>query len=123
MTIGIDIRVLALGTKSGIEEYTENLLAHLLPLNKNIKFKLFYSSFKNDLKKYEWMKLPNVEVFNFRFPNKLLFGLARLFNRPHVDRLIGGVDVLLLFTTCHIFVLKNFFLGEEIFGIGFKHDH
>ena len=93
MTIGIDIRVLALGTKSGIEEYTENLLAHLLPLNKNIKFKLFYSSFKNDLKKYEWMKLPNVEVFNFRFPNKLLFGLARLFNRPHVDRLIGGVDV------------------------------
>src|SRR3989344_406144 len=93
MTIGIDIRVLASGAKSGVEEYTENLLAYLLPLNKNIKFKLFHSSLKNDLKKYELMKLPNVEIFNFRFPNKLLFGLARLFNRPHVDRLIGGVDV------------------------------
>src|SRR3990167_11073948 len=93
MVIGIDIRVLGSKTKSGVEEYTENLLAHLLPLDKNIKFKLFYSSLRNDLKKYEWMKLSNVEVFNFRWPNKLLFGLSRLFNRPHIDRLIGGVDV------------------------------
>jgi len=36
--------------KSGVEEYTENLLANLLPLDKNIKFKLFYSSFRNNLK-------------------------------------------------------------------------
>ena len=93
MIIGIDIRVLGSGTKSGVQEYTENLLAHLLPLDKNIKFKLFHSSLKNDLKKYEWMKLPNVEVFSFRFPNKLLFGLLRLFNHPHIDKLIGGADI------------------------------
>ncbi|OGN01207.1 MAG: hypothetical protein A3I26_03645 [Candidatus Yanofskybacteria bacterium RIFCSPLOWO2_02_FULL_43_10] len=93
MTIGIDIRVLGSDTKSGVQEYTENLLARLLPLNKNIKFKLFHSSFRNDLKKYEWMKLPNVEVFSFRMPNKLLFGLAGFFNRPRIDRLIGGADV------------------------------
>ncbi len=93
MIIGIDIRVLGSGTKSGVQEYTENLLAHLLPLNKSIKFKLFYSSFRNDLKKYEWMNLPNVEVFSFRFPIKILFGLARLFNRPRIDKLVGGVNV------------------------------
>lgn len=92
MIIGIDIRVLGSSTKSGVEEYTENLLAHLLSLNKNIKFKLFYSSSKNNLKNYSWMKLSNVEVFNFRLPNKLLLGLSWLFNRPHVDKLIGGVD-------------------------------
>ncbi len=93
MIIGVDIRVLGSDVKSGVEEYTENLLAHLLLLNKDIKFKLFYSSFRNNLKKYEWMSLPNVEVFNFRLPNKLLFGLSWLFNFPKVDKLIGGVDV------------------------------
>lgn len=93
MTIGIDIRVLGSSVKSGIEEYTENLLARLLPLDKNIKFKLFHSSFRNDLKKYEWMDLPNVEVFSFRFSNKILFILSRLFNRPYADKLIGGADV------------------------------
>ncbi len=93
MTIGIDIRVLGSGTKSGVEEYVENLLAHMLPLGKDVKFKLFYSSLKNDLKEYDWMKLPNVKVFNFRLSNKLLFSLSRLVNRPYIDRLIGGVDV------------------------------
>ena len=92
MIIGIDIRVLGSGVKSGVQEYTENLLANLLPLDNNIKFKLFYSSFKDNLKKYDWMKLPNVEVFSFRLSNKLLFGLSRLLDRPHVDRLIGGAD-------------------------------
>ncbi len=95
MIIGIDIRVLGSDIKSGIEEYTENLLAHMLPLDKNIKFKLFHSSVRNNLKRYEWMKLPNVEVLSFRFPNKLLFGLARLFNRPRIDNIIGGADVFL----------------------------
>lgn len=93
MIIGIDIRVLGSATKSGVEEYTENLLAHLLSLDKNIKFKLFHSSLRNDLKKYQWMNLPNVEVFSFRLPNKLLFTSSRLFNRPHIDKLIGGADV------------------------------
>jgi len=93
MTIGIDIRVLGSGVKSGIEEYTENLLAHLIPANKDIKFKLFHSSFRNNLKKYKWMELPNVEVFSFRLSNKLFFGIAWLTNRPHIDKMIGGADV------------------------------
>lgn len=93
MIVGIDIRVLGSGTKSGVEEYTENLLAHLFLLDKNIKFKLFYSSFRNNLKKYEWMNFPNVEVFSLRFPNKLLFVSSRIFNRPCIDKLIGGADV------------------------------
>jgi len=93
MVIGIDIRVLGSGVKSGIEEYTENLLAHLLSANKNIKFKLFHSSFRNNLKIYKWMNLPNVEVFSFRFSNKFLFSLSWLLNRPYLDKLVEGVDV------------------------------
>ena len=93
MIIAIDIRVLGSGIKSGIEEYTENLLAHLIPTNKDIKFKLFHSSARNDLKIYKWMNLPNVEVFSFRFSNKLLFGLSWLLNRPYLDKLVGGADL------------------------------
>ena len=69
MIIGIDIRLLGNGVKSGIEEYTENLLAHLIPLNPEIKFKLFYSSFSGELPEYDWLKHPNVELFKFRFPD------------------------------------------------------
>jgi len=41
MVIGIDIRVLGSSIRSGIEEYTENLLSHMLSLDKSIKYKLF----------------------------------------------------------------------------------
>ena len=109
MIVGIDIRVLGNETKSGIEEYTENLLAHLLPLDSKIKFKLFYSSRKSNLKDYslfgktqghtersrmyDWLGLPNVELKQFQIPSKLLFGSSRFLDRPHIDKMIGGVDV------------------------------
>ena len=43
MTIGIDIRVLGNSIKSGIEEYAENLIPHLIKEGRDINFKLFYS--------------------------------------------------------------------------------
>src|SRR3989338_3793532 len=101
MVIGIDIRVLGNKTKSGIEEYTENLLAHLLPLDKNIKFKLFFSSFNSQLPDYEWLHLPNVELYKFKIPNKLFFLSSSLFNFPKIDKLMGGVDV---FFSPHFFL-------------------
>src|SRR3989338_6032973 len=101
MTIGIDIRLLGKGIKSGIEEYTENLLAHLIPLDPKIKFKLFYSSFSNELPEYDWLKYPNVELFKYRFPNKLLFLSSSFLNSPKLDQLIGGADV---FFSPHFFI-------------------
>lgn len=101
MIIGIDIRVLGSEIKSGIEEYTENLLAHLLPLDKSIKFKLFYSSFRRDIKQYDWMSLKNVGLYKFKIPNRLLFLSSGLFNSPKIDKLMGGVDV---FFSPHFFL-------------------
>ena len=101
MIIGIDIRLLGKGVKSGIEEYTENLLAYLIPLNPTIKFKLFYSSFSNKLPEYDWLKYPNVELFRYRFPNKLLFFSSSFLNTPKLDQLMGGVDV---FFSPHFFI-------------------
>lgn len=101
MTIGIDIRVLANKNKSGVEEYTENLLSRLLRLDEKIKFILFHASLKNNLPDYEWMHLPNVELRVIKLPNKFLFSSAKVFNKPFIDRLIGGVDV---FFSPHFFL-------------------
>lgn len=95
MVIGIDIRVLGNRIKSGIEEYTENLLSHLLSLDANVKFKLFFSSFNCELPEYDWLSLKNVEVFKHKIPNRFLFLSSGVFNFPKIDKLMGGVDVFL----------------------------
>lgn len=111
MIIGIDIRVLGSKVKSGIEEYTENLLAHLLPLDKNIKFKLFFSSFGGDIKKYNWLSPKNVELYKFRIPNRFLFLSSGLANQPKIDKLIGGADV---FFSPHFFLTSLSFACKRV---------
>ncbi|KKR23873.1 MAG: Glycosyl transferase group 1 [Candidatus Yanofskybacteria bacterium GW2011_GWD2_39_48] len=101
MTIGVDIRLLASKYKSGIEEYLENLLSNMIPLDPKIEYKLFYNSFRKPLPEYNWLKLSNVTVFDLRIPNNLLFLSGRLFNRPYIDKLLGGVDV---FFSPHFFI-------------------
>lgn len=100
-TIGIDIRMLARGNKSGIEEYTSELLEHMLPLDSDIRFKLFYNGLKKESLDFKWLDLPNVELKEFRIPNRLLDGTFRFFDYPKVDRLLGGVDK---FFSPHIFL-------------------
>lgn len=94
MIIGIDIRFLAKGTRSGIEEYTINLLSRLLSLDKNIKFKLFYNAFNQIELDYDWLNLPNVELKKFRWPNRFIFDPAAKFLKlPKIDKMLGGCDV------------------------------
>ncbi len=94
MIIGIDIRVLTRGTRTGIEEYTLNLLSRLLSLDKNIQFKLFYNAFNKIKLDYDWLRLPNIELREFKYPNRFVFDpLARFFKMPKVDKLLGGTDI------------------------------
>jgi len=93
MNIGIDIRVLARGTRTGVEEYTINLLTHLLPLNPGINYYLFYNAYRKVRLDYSWLNLSNVSLKDFRIPNRLLFLTTRYLNRPYLDRLLGGVDI------------------------------
>ena len=107
MIIGIDIRMLARGTRSGIEEYTINLLSNMLKLDSNIQYKLFYNGYKKVDLKYDFLKLLNVELKEFKIPNRLLDFSFQYFSYPKVDKLLGGVDV---FFSPHIFsapVSKN----------------
>ncbi len=92
MIIGVDIRVLGSKSHSGIQEYTENLLAKMISLDPAVHYKLFYSSFRNEILEHAWFNLPNVSVYRFRIPNQLLFLGSRIFGRPRIDQLLGGVD-------------------------------
>jgi glycosyltransferase involved in cell wall biosynthesis len=93
MVIGIDIRVLARGTRTGVEEYTLNLLAHLLGLDQSIQYKLFYNAYQKIELDYSWLKLPNVQLYDFRIPNRFLFVAACYLHQPKIDRLLKGIDV------------------------------
>ncbi|MFH1461024.1 MAG: glycosyltransferase family 1 protein [Patescibacteria group bacterium] len=93
MKIGIDIRVLARGTRTGVEEYTINLLTHLLPLESKINYSLFYNAYRKTKLNYDWLNLPNVQLKDFRIPNRVFFALARYFNQPRIDKLLEGTDV------------------------------
>ncbi len=107
MIIGIDIRMLARGTKSGVEEYIINLLSNMLRLDSNIKYKLFYNGYKKVELEYDFLKLSNVTLKEFKIPNRLFDFSSQYFNYPKIDNLLGGVDI---FFSPHIFsapVSKN----------------
>jgi glycosyltransferase involved in cell wall biosynthesis len=93
VTIGIDIRVLARGTRTGVEEYTINLLSHLLPLESKIDYRLFYNAYRKVKLNYPWLFLNNVELQDFKIPNRFFFVGARYFGQPKIDKLLGGLDI------------------------------
>jgi len=93
MTIGVDIRVLARGARTGVEEYTINLLSHLLPLEDKINYRLFYNAWQKASLNYPWLFLSNVKLNDFRIPNRAFFFLARYFNQPKIDSLFGKTDI------------------------------
>ncbi|MFH0805548.1 MAG: hypothetical protein V1901_01495, partial [Patescibacteria group bacterium] len=88
MKIGVDIRVLARGTRTGVEEYTINLLSNLLVLNPKIDYQLFYNAYQKVDLNYPWISLPNVKLNDFKIPNRFFFISARYFNQPKIDRLL-----------------------------------
>jgi glycosyltransferase involved in cell wall biosynthesis len=100
MIIGVDIRPMA-GLRTGIQEYTDQILAHLIPLAPEHTFKLFFSSFRSPAPDRPWMHLPNVELVTFKIPNNLLFFAGSIWGYPLVDDMIGGADV---FFSPHFFL-------------------
>lgn len=100
-TIGIDIRMLSRGSKTGIEEYTCELLQNMLGIDKGINFKLFYNGWKKDKLNYEWLRLSNVKLYESEIPNRLLDISSRFFGLPKIDRLLSGTD---RFFSPHIFL-------------------
>ena len=101
ITLGVDIRVLGTGRRSGIEEYTEQIVAHMIALAPVIHWKLFYSG-RTPLVRRAWMDAPNVSIYETGLSNRLLWLSSALFHRPKLDRLVGGADA---------FFFPHFLLG------------
>jgi len=92
MRIGVDIRCLMDGGRTGVEEYTLSILQSMLAQNKTDTFVLFANSRK--LMKLPIFEAANVEWRTFSYPNKLFNTALKIFRWPKIDRLMKGVDVL-----------------------------
>jgi len=97
MKIGIDIRCLTGGRRTGVEEYTLNLLENIFKLDTRDEFILFFNSYKKTEVDFSWIdKYPNVKLKRFAFPNKILNFLFWYLDWPKIDKMIGGVDVFFM---------------------------
>ena len=101
MIIGADIRVLGTGLHSGVQEYTEQVLAHMVALDPDIQWRLFYAG-RTALERHSWMDAPNVSITDTRSSNRFLWARTRLTGRPYLDKLVGNADV---------FFFPHFLLG------------
>lgn len=97
MRIGIDIRCLAEGKRTGVEEYTLALLQELFLHDRENDYILFFNAWRKVTPDFSWIDhYPNVTLKTFRFPNKLLNLALWYLNFPKLDRLLGGTDVFFL---------------------------
>ncbi len=97
MRIGIDVRCLAEGKRTGVEEYVIALLSGLFLQSPDDTYILFFNAWKKPLPDFFWAtKYPNVTLKVFHIPNKLLNFSLWYFRFPKLDRLIGGTDVFFL---------------------------
>jgi glycosyltransferase involved in cell wall biosynthesis len=95
--IGIDIRCLSDGKRTGVEEYTINLLENLFELDKKNQYVLFSNSYQAshfDARIFSQYK--NVSVRQFKYPNKLLNLCFWYLRWPLVDQMLGGVDLFFM---------------------------
>lgn len=103
MRIGVDIRGLLTGKISGVEQYTLQLLRHLLMLDQHNTYVFFYVSYKDLdqrleqlLTDYPYLHVPNVKIRKLRWINFpiLLHAFFKPLNWPKADIVCGGLDVM-----------------------------
>ncbi|MEI7891029.1 MAG: glycosyltransferase family 1 protein [bacterium] len=97
MRIGIDIRCLSDGKRTGVEEYTINLLDNLFELDKKNQYILFLNSYRDSyFDERIFSQYKNVTVKRFKYPNKVLNFCFWYLRWPHVDKMLGGVDLFFM---------------------------
>ncbi len=94
MKISIDLRSLQTGSISGVENYTLNLLEHLLPMDTENEYKLFFNSWQKKNFGIN-LKHQNSKILRTRIPNKIL-NLAFKLNLLKFEDLLGETDILFM---------------------------
>ena len=88
MHIGIDIRPLMSPARSGVGEYTFELLNAIFSIEKTNQYFLFYNS-HTDVSQYipQW-KQDNIHYVHKKYPNKLFNAATKIFGVPKIDSTI-----------------------------------
>ncbi len=103
MRIGVDIRGLITGQRSGIEQYTLKVLERLIKSDSINTYVLFYVAYRDWdnrlqalLEEAPWAKGANVEIKKLQWVNAplLLHALWKPLDWPKVDKICGGLDVM-----------------------------
>jgi len=91
MRIGVDVRCLMDGGKTGVEEYTLRLLDAMIAEAPDDVFICFANSRK--VMTLPRLDAPNVLLRAYAYPSTLFNASLKVLRRPMLDRLVGGVDV------------------------------
>ncbi len=121
MRIGIDIRALATGRHSGVEEYIRGLLSELFRLYPEHQFILFFNAWGGVEPDLSFAAdFEHVLLRRFRIPNKLLNFALWYFRYPKLDRLIGGVDVFFVPNMNFVAVSRKTQLWVTVHDLSFE---
>ena len=94
MKIGVDIRALMDERYSGVSAYAEQLLREIIHQDQKNEYYLFYNSFKDLHPRFSSWESERVKVLGTHFPNKVFnYILQKVFGRPFLDEVLGGVDL------------------------------
>lgn len=94
MKIGIDISQLAY-EKTGVANYLRTLVEHLLEVDKENEYILFYSSLRKKLPSFDSSQGKNASIKQFKFPPSLLHILWNKLHVMPIESLIGDIDVFI----------------------------
>jgi len=89
MNIAIDIRPLMAGARTGVGEYTVELINALLKIDSTNQYFLYYNSARAIEKNLPIWSAPNVKIIATKYPNKLFNFFLKIFKFPRLDKLIA----------------------------------
>src|SRR3989338_8960270 len=90
MRIGIDIRPLMSPFRTGVGEYTFELLNAVFEIDKINEYFLFYNSYADVSAHIPKWEQENVHYVVTEWPNKVFNSCVKLFGRPMLDKIIIG---------------------------------
>lgn len=88
MNIGVDIRPLMTGNRTGVGEYTFELLNAILKIDHNNQYFLFYNSYSDVASQIPRWQYDNVHYVSTHYPNKLFNASQIILSQPKLDKYI-----------------------------------
>ena len=87
MNIGIDIRPLMTAPRTGVGEYTYELLNAIFRIDRTNQYFLFYNSSRDVSANIPAWDYPNVKIIGSHIPNKFFNSSLAIFHCPRLDKL------------------------------------